>query len=136
MGKPVVILCGGFGWRMGSETHHIPKPMVKIGGIPILIHLLRFFMSYGNNEFILCLGHRKDQIIEYFEANPLSNANVHLIDTGDGSTSKSERLLKIEHLIKVDTFFFAYGDDLSNVNLEVIVPCVFSVLGAIVSVFE
>jgi glucose-1-phosphate cytidylyltransferase len=118
MGKPVVILCGGFGWRMGNETNLIPKPMVEIGGTPILMHLLKYFIAYGHNEFILCLGHKKDQIIEYFEANPLPSATVHLIDTGDGTTSKSDRLLKIEHLIKVDTFFFAYGDDLSNVNLE------------------
>ena len=118
MGKPVVILCGGFGSRMGNETNLIPKSMVKIGGTPILIHLLKYFIDYGHNEFILCLGHKKDQIIKYFEASPLSNATVHLIDTGDGSTSKSDRLLKIEHLIKADTFFCAYGDDLSNVNLE------------------
>ena len=103
--------------------------------------ILKYFIDYGHNEFILCLGHKKDQIIKYFEASPLSNATVHLIDTGDGSTSKSDRLLKIEHLIKADTFFCAYGDDLSNVNLYshaklLILPFSFFIFEFFIKVFE
>ena len=67
MGKQVVILCGGFGNRMEKETYDKPKPMIKIGGKPILWHILKFFTEYGHNEFIICLGYLKEEVIQYFE---------------------------------------------------------------------
>ena len=116
MAHQVVILCGGFGNRMGSNN--IPKPMIEIDGKPIIWHLLNYFTEYGHNEFILCLGHLKEKIIDYFDNNPHPDKIIHLVDTGDGNTLKSQRLLQIRNLIKDDNFFLLYGDDLSDINLE------------------
>ena len=66
MVKPVVILCGGFGNRMEIGSNDKPKSMSEIGGRPILWHLLKYFTEYGHNEFIICLGHLKEKIIQYF----------------------------------------------------------------------
>jgi len=62
----VVILAGGYGTRLSEETVNKPKPMVEIGGIPILIHIMRYFASYGHNEFIICLGYKGNVIKEFF----------------------------------------------------------------------
>ncbi len=63
----VVILAGGFGNRMHEETIHHPKPMVEIGGMPILWHIMKLYSWYGDNEFIICLGYLKEHVISYFK---------------------------------------------------------------------
>ena len=98
MSTQVVILCGGFGNRMGKLSNNNPKPMIEIDGKPIIWHLIKYFSEYGHNEFILCLGHLKEKIIDYFDKNPQPEKTIHLIDTGDGNTPKSQRLLKIKNL--------------------------------------
>jgi len=118
MRTQVVILCGGFGNRMGKLSNNNPKPMIEIGGKPIIWHLLKYFTEYGHNEFILCLGHLKEKIIDYFDKNPQPDKIIHLVDTGDGNTSKSQRLLQIKNKIKDDNFFLLYGDDIADVDLK------------------
>ena len=65
----VVIFCGGLGVRMGEETRQIPKPMIQIGGKPILWHILRYYASFGHKDFIVCLGYKGEVIKEYFLAH-------------------------------------------------------------------
>ena len=62
----VVIFCGGLGVRMGEETRSIPKPMIEIGGRPILWHIMRYYAAWGHNEFILCLGYKGEVVKRYF----------------------------------------------------------------------
>ena len=134
----VVILAGGFGTRISEETHLKPKPMVEIGGKPILWHILKIYSHYGLNEFIICCGYKGYLIKEYF-ANYFLHMNdvtfdlnsnimeVHdkkidpwkitLIDTGD-ETKTGGRLLKVKKYIGNETFCFTYGDGLSNVNIN------------------
>ena len=65
----VVILAGGLGTRLSEETDLIPKPMVKIGNIPILLHIMNFYSSFGHKDFMVALGYKSDVIIEYFQKN-------------------------------------------------------------------
>ncbi|MBI4019246.1 MAG: glucose-1-phosphate cytidylyltransferase [Candidatus Aenigmarchaeota archaeon] len=110
----VVMLCGGKGMRMRPHTENIPKPMMSVGDMPIMEHLMKYFLYFGHTKFIACLGYRKEAIESYFNN---SEWDIKLVDTGE-ETSKSERLKKIAELIKGDSFFLSYGDDLSTVNLE------------------
>ena len=89
----VIILCGGLGSRLSEETKKIPKPMVKIGNKPILIHIMNIYSKYGYNNFILALGYKQNIIRKYFKKNPKKNWNVKLVDTGH-STLTGKRLFK------------------------------------------
>ena len=134
----VVILAGGFGSRLSEYTDLIPKPMVTIGGIPILHHIMNFYSQYGFNEFIIALGYKSKIIKEYFlnystlnsdftvdfsnnKIIPIHKNNlnwkVSLIDTGL-NTKTGGRLKKLNHLLKKETFMLTYGDGLSDVNLN------------------
>lgn len=134
----VVILAGGYGTRLQEETSLIPKPMVQIGGKPILWHIMKFYESQGFNDFIICCGYKGEVIKDYFvnynmyesdvQINTKSgvcsvykkcneNWNVTLVNTGIDSFT-GERLQKIKPYIKDDTFMLTYGDGLSDVNLQ------------------
>jgi glucose-1-phosphate cytidylyltransferase len=133
-----VILAGGLGTRISEETGHRPKPMIEIGGKPLLWHIMKYYSHYGINEFIVCCGYKGYIIKEYF-ANyflhmsdvtfDMSNniMNVHqqnaepwkvtLIDTGD-NTMTGGRLKRIKKYIQnEESFCMTYGDGLSNVNI-------------------
>ncbi len=133
----VVILAGGFGSRLSEETHLKPKPMIEIGGIPILVHIMKIYSHFGFNEFILCLGYKGEIIKEYFKNFLLHNSDikidlennqidylnrskenwkVSLIDTGKESMTGG-RLLRLKNLID-DTFFLTYGDGVADVNIS------------------
>jgi glucose-1-phosphate cytidylyltransferase len=134
----IVILAGGFGTRISEESHLKPKPMIEIGGSPILIHIMKYYSSYGFNEFIICLGYKGYVIKEYFNnlhlhlsdvtydystnTKPIFfnsktyNWKVSLIDTGL-NTMTGGRLKRISHLLKDENFMVTYGDGLSNVDL-------------------
>lgn len=135
-----IILCGGLGTRLSEETHLRPKPMVEIGGKPILWHILKTFENQGVNEFILALGYKGDFIKDYFSnynirnsdfnINTLSNKlevqseskedwNVSLIDTGL-NTLTGGRLLRLRGLIN-ETFMLTYGDGLCDVDLKALI---------------
>ncbi len=134
----VVILAGGFGSRLSEYTDTIPKPMVKIGGIPILLHIMNFYSQYGYKDFVIALGYKSNIIKEYFlnytSLNSdftvdLSNGKIHpilkknidwkvsLIDTGL-NTMTGGRLKKLERFITDKTFMLTYGDGLCDVDLN------------------
>ena len=134
-----VILAGGLGTRLSEETSIKPKPMVEIGGKPILWHIMKIYSSYGINEFIICLGYKGYLIKEYFAnyfmhmsdftvdlKNNSINLNknnsepwtITLVDTGD-KTMTGGRLKRVYEYIKDDDCFcFTYGDGLANINIK------------------
>ncbi|PWR70706.1 glucose-1-phosphate cytidylyltransferase [Methanospirillum lacunae] len=137
----VVILCGGLGTRLKEETEFRPKPMVPIGGRPILWHIMQLYSRFGHQEFILALGYKGDQIKEYFYHYELMNSDVSiefgaeskmtfyprhdevagwkvtLVDTGELSL-KGARIKRIEKFVHDDLFLMTYGDGLSDLNLD------------------
>ena len=141
----VVIFCGGLGVRMGEETQRIPKPMIEIGGKPILWHIMRYYAMWGHNDFILCLGYKSEVIKNYFLSyngamlndfvlDRGSNGNkvqllsreldewrITFVDTGMNSTI-GERLKAVEPHIGGDHVFLAtYGDGLTDAPLSDVV---------------
>jgi glucose-1-phosphate cytidylyltransferase len=133
-----VILAGGLGTRISEETHLKPKPMIEIGGKPILWHIMKVYSSYGVNDFIICCGYKGYVIKEYF-ANYLLHMSdvtfdirlgtkeshrhsaepwkVTLVDTGE-DTFTGGRLKRVKSYIdKEEAFCFTYGDGLSNVDI-------------------
>ena len=113
----VVILCGGLGSRLAEETKKIPKPMVKIGKLPILNHIINIYIKYGFKDFILALGYKKEVIINYFKKKRFKGVNLKLIDTGK-KTLTGSRLLKLKKYLKGENFLLTYGDGLSDINLD------------------
>ena len=112
-----VILAGGHGTRIEEYTKKIPKPMIKIGGIPLLTHIMRIFVSYGYNEFIIAAGYKK-KIIQNYYSNSKEFTNLKIIDTGK-ETMTGGRLLRLKlYFKKNENFFMTYGDGLSDVNLN------------------
>ena len=112
----VVILAGGFGTRLSEETDLIPKPMVRIGEIPILHHIINFYSGFGHKDFVIALGYKADVIIDYFEVNKNSELKITLVDTGL-ETSTGGRIKKLKDILD-DEFMLTYGDGLSNVNIN------------------
>ena len=112
----VVILAGGFGTRLSEETDLIPKPMVRIGDIPILHHIINFYSGFGHKDFVIALGYKADVIIDYFEVNKNSELKITLVDTGL-ETSTGGRIKKLKDILD-DEFMLTYGDGLSNVNIN------------------
>lgn len=138
----VVILAGGFGTRIGEETAVIPKPLVPIGDMPILWHIMKIYSTYGFNDFIICLGYKGNCIKEFFSKLKMFESDVTfdysngfnmtfhnesknpwkvtLVDTGLNSMTGG-RLKRIAHLIGEDDFMFTYGDGLSNIDLNALI---------------
>lgn len=137
-----VILAGGLGTRISEETYLKPKPMIEIGGKPILWHIMKLYSAHGVNDFIVCCGYKGYIIKEYF-ANyflhmsdvtfDMSNNQMHvhqqkaepwkvtLVDTGD-DTLTGGRLKRVEQYVKnEDAFCFTYGDGVSDVNISAVV---------------
>jgi glucose-1-phosphate cytidylyltransferase len=135
----VVILCGGLGTRLREETEYRPKPMVTIGGRPILWHIMKCYAHHGFRRFILCLGYRGEMIKEYFlsyeamnndftvqlgKQNSIRFHNEHteqdfevtLVDTGQ-PTMTGGRLKRVAPYLDGDTFMMTYGDGLADVDL-------------------
>jgi glucose-1-phosphate cytidylyltransferase len=133
-----VILAGGLGTRISEETSLRPKPMVEVGGKPILWHIMKIYSAHGVNDFVICCGYKGYVIKEYF-ANyflhmsdvtfDMSNQNsmqihqqfaepwkVTLVDTGE-NTQTGGRLKRIRHYVQDDDFCFTYGDGVSNINI-------------------
>ncbi len=112
----VVILAGGFGTRLSEYTKSIPKPMVKINGKPILLHIMNHYFKYGFNNFYIALGYKGNFIKEYFKKKKF-NFKVNLINTGL-KTMTGGRLKRLKKQLGNDTFLLTYGDGISNVNLD------------------
>ena len=112
-----VILAGGLGTRISEETRKIPKPMVKIGNLPIIHHIIKIYESYGYNDFIICGGYKYNIIKNYFKKAKLKS-KVLVVNTGL-NTMTGGRILKIKNILKNDKeFFLTYGDGVSNVNIN------------------
>lgn len=136
----VVILCGGLGTRLREETDYRPKPMVEIGGRPILWHIMKIYAYYGFKEFVLCLGYKGEIIKEYFLNYEVLNSDftikldkektttihnildendwsITLVDTGDKAL-KGARLKRTEKYISEDVFMVTYGDGVANIDIK------------------
>jgi len=133
-----VILAGGLGTRISEESHLKPKPMIEIGGKPILWHIMKIYSAHGLNDFIICLGYKGYMIKEYFanyylhasdvtfdlvnnkmeiHQNSTEPWRVTLIDTGD-DTMTGGRLKKVQAYLGKEDFCFTYGDGVSNVDVR------------------
>lgn len=136
-----VILAGGFGTRLSEETSVRPKPMVEIGGKPILWHIMKIFSSYGINEFVICCGYKGYMIKEFFSryflemsditfdmkdnrmkvhTNGVDPWKVTLIDTGE-KTMTGGRLKRVKEYVGDGAFCFTYGDGVSDINISELV---------------
>jgi glucose-1-phosphate cytidylyltransferase len=119
----VVILAGGFGTRLSEETDVIPKPMVRIGNVPILRHIMNYYAKFGHTDFIVALGYKADVIIEYFDQVSLNEPElswkIQLVDTGL-QTATGGRIKRLENLLDSE-FLLTYGDGLSNVDLSALI---------------
>jgi len=111
-----VILAGGLGTRISEESHLKPKPMIEIGGMPLLWHIMKIYSHYGINEFVICCGYKGDMIKEYFSKFDFPLWNVQLVDTGL-NTMTGGRIKRIQNHID-DTFCVTYGDGVSDVNIN------------------
>ena len=111
-----VILAGGYGTRISEESHLLPKPMIEIGGKPILWHIMKIYSTYKIDDFVICLGYRGEKIKEYFDQFDSKLWNIQLVDTGE-DTMTGGRLKRIQDKID-DTFCVTYGDGLSDINLN------------------
>jgi glucose-1-phosphate cytidylyltransferase len=137
----VVILAGGLGTRLNEETNLKPKPMVEIGGKPILWHIMKGYSHHGFNEFVLCLGYKGHYIKDWFNNHVLHNSDftinaedntvtfhknrgekwkVTLVDTGD-LTMTGGRVKRIQEYVGNETFMLTYGDGVSDVNIKELV---------------
>jgi glucose-1-phosphate cytidylyltransferase len=112
----VVILAGGFGTRLSEYTDTIPKPMVPIGGKPIIEHIMSIYAGYGHKEFYIALGYKGEVIKDYFK-NFRKDWKINLIDTGS-NTLTGGRLKRLESLLSKETFLLTYGDGVSNININ------------------
>ena len=112
----VVILCGGKGTRLSELTKELQKPMIEIGGKPILWHLMKLYAHYGHSDFILCTGYKGKEIMKYF-SKINEGWNVEFSDSGE-ATNKAQRIKAIENKINEDQFLVSYGDDLTDVDIN------------------
>jgi glucose-1-phosphate cytidylyltransferase len=112
----VVILAGGFGTRISEETEVKPKPLVEIGGKPILWHIMKIYSHYEIKDFVICSGYKANMIKEFFK-NLKEDWNVECVDTGLNSMTGG-RLKKVKKFVDTETFCFTYGDTLNDVNIE------------------
>ena len=112
----VIILAGGFGTRLGEVTDLIPKPMVSVGGKPIIIHLMEHFASYGHTQFHIALGYKANVIEKYFNEHSFE-WSINLHDTGL-HTATGGRAKQISSSLNGEKCFLTYGDGLSNVDLS------------------
>jgi glucose-1-phosphate cytidylyltransferase len=111
----VVLLAGGFGTRLSEYTKTIPKPMIEVGGQPMLIHIMKQYVKYGFKDFYIALGYR-GEIIKKFFNKKFFDWNINLIETGK-NTMTGGRLKRLKKYVGKTTFMMTYGDGLSNVNL-------------------
>jgi len=133
-----VILAGGLGTRLAEETVARPKPMVEIGGKPILWHIMKCYAHFGIHEFVICLGYKGYMVKEYFANYALHTSDVtvnlaqnsvelhqnqsepwqiKLVDTGDQAQT-GDRLRRIRHLVEDDTFCMTYGDGVADIDID------------------
>ena len=111
----VILLAGGFGTRLSEYTKTIPKPMVEVGGQPMLIHIMKQYAKYGFKDFYIALGYRGELIKKFFNKK-FFDWNINLVETGE-NTMTGGRLKRLKKYVGKTTFMMTYGDGISNVNL-------------------
>jgi glucose-1-phosphate cytidylyltransferase len=111
-----VIFAGGLGTRFPEEAQTKPKPMIEIGGKPILLHIMNLYAHYNYKDFIVALGYKGEIIKQYFSQLP-HKWNIHLIDTGQ-KTMTGGRIKRLQKFIGNETFMLTYGDGVANINLD------------------
>lgn len=137
----IIILAGGFGTRLSEETDLKPKPMVEIGGKPLLWHIMKIYSHYGFNDFVICLGYKGYMIKEWFANYFLHNSDVtikiktneivvhdtktedwtiSLVDTGL-NTQTGGRLKRVKNYLDGETFMMTYGDGVADINIKELV---------------
>ncbi|MCI6171151.1 MAG: glucose-1-phosphate cytidylyltransferase [Selenomonas bovis] len=138
----VVILAGGFGTRISEESQYRPKPMVEIGGMPILWHIMKEYSAYGINDFIICAGYKQEIIKEWFNNYFLYTSDVTfdftqghhvvmheqhaepwrvtVVDTGEGTLTGS-RIKRVQRYVGDETFCMTYGDGVCDVDIRKVV---------------
>ena len=137
--EKLVILAGGMGSRFIEETVNKPKPMIKIGGMPIIFHIMKYYSKFGIKNFIICSGYKGEKINEFFNNFQSHYSNIRLdfkkgtkeildkniydwnitIIRSDENTNTGGRLLSIKNLISEnENFLFTYGDGLSDINIK------------------
>lgn len=139
----VVILAGGLGTRISEESHLRPKPMIELGGMPILWHIMKTYSAYGYNDFVICAGYKQHMIKEYFADYFLHTSDVTfdfscgrnemtvhhnrseawkvtIVDTGL-NTQTGGRIKRVRDYIGDETFMLTYGDGVSDINIEELV---------------
>ena len=112
----VILLAGGFGTRLSEYTKTIPKPMVKINGKPIILHIMKHYAKYGFKDFYIALGYKGNVIRNFFKKKKFG-LNIKLIETGL-NTMTGGRLKRLKKHIGNETFMMTYGDGLSDINLK------------------
>lgn len=139
----VVILAGGLGTRLSEETVLKPKPMVEIGGKPVIWHIMKIYSAFGHNEFIICCGYKGYMLKEYFANYFLHNSDVTfdipqnkmithqsfsepwkvtLVDTGD-ETMTGGRIKRVQKYVGKNMFMLTYGDGVGDINVEELIHC-------------
>ena len=112
----VVILAGGMGTRLQEETAVRPKPMVEIGGQPILCHIMKIYQSHGFREFVIALGYKGEVIEDFFSRDCSEEWTVHPVDTGQDVESGG-RIRRLADWIGEETFMLTYGDGVGDVDI-------------------
>jgi len=112
----VVLLAGGFGTRLSEYTKTIPKPMIKVGGKPMIFHIMKQYAKYGFKEFYIALGYKGSIIKKFFNKN-FYDWKINLVETGK-NTMTGGRLKRLKKYIGNETFMLTYGDGLSDINLR------------------
>ena len=112
----VILLAGGFGTRLSEYTDTTPKPLVQIGGKPILWHIMNFYAQYNHRNFYVALGYKGEVIREYF-SKISEKWNINLIDTGQ-KTMTGGRVKRLQKFIGKETCMLTYGDGLANINID------------------
>jgi len=112
----VILLAGGFGTRLSEYTENIPKPMIEIGGKPMLWHIMSLYARYNYKDFYIALGHKGEVIKKYFSEKK-NKWTINLIDTGQ-KTMTGGRVRRLKKFIGEETCMLTYGDGLADINLE------------------
>lgn len=142
MDVETIILCGGYGTRMKEETEYRPKPMVEVGGKPLLWHIMKIYRHFGHKNFVLALGYKGNYIKDFFARQELYTTNftldtstgekkfhdrlleddfkISFVDTGQ-DTLTGERVLRLKNYIKGDTFMVTYGDGLADIDIDALI---------------
>ena len=112
-----VILAGGKGTRISELSKSIPKPMIKILGLPIITRIIIHYKKFGFKEFVIAAGYKKRILINYFKNKKIKDTKIQVIDTGL-NTMTGGRLKRLKKYLKNETFMLTYGDGLSDVNIK------------------